>query len=211
MKIWELVPVTLAESQWFDTKRKECRRYERVELSLSGRYMLRNHHEYPCWTINISSGGIAIMGVEKGLIGERIVAYFNHIGRVEGMIARNFDKCFAVEMQLRPPKREKLTQVLTWLVNHQTRGMPDRRARERVRPYRRRMTQIALDGAEYRASLIDLSVLGAALNVDAAPPIGSPVTIGKTSARVVRHLATGIAVEFAEPLPADALDGNTEP
>ena len=71
--------MTLTSTQLFDSKRKECRRYERVELSLSGRYMLRNHHEYPCWTINISSGGIAIVGVEKGLIGESIVAYFSTI------------------------------------------------------------------------------------------------------------------------------------
>jgi hypothetical protein len=210
MKIWKLATVTQTSAQLFDSKRKECRRYERVGLSLSGRYMLRNHHEYPCWTINISSGGIAVMGVEKGLIGERIVAYFNHIGRVEGMIARNFDNCFAVEMQLRPPKREKLTQVLTGLVYNQTRGMPDRRAQVRVRPYRRRMTQIALDGRQYPAALIDLSMLGAALHVDAAPPIGSLVTIGKTSARVVRHFATGIAVEFAEPLPVDAFDVDTK-
>jgi hypothetical protein len=41
--------VPLAATQLFDAKFKERRRYQRVELSLSGRYMLRNHHEYPCW------------------------------------------------------------------------------------------------------------------------------------------------------------------
>jgi hypothetical protein len=58
--------------------------------------------------------------------------------------------------------------------------------------------------------LIDLSMLGAALHVDAAPPIGSPVTIGKTSARVVRHFATGIALEFDEALPADTFGADAK-
>ena len=53
-------------------------------------------------------------------------------------------------------------------------------------------------------------MLGAALHVDAAPPIGSLVTIGKTSARVVRHFATGIAVEFDAPLPAGTFGVDTE-
>jgi hypothetical protein len=198
--------VTLVAMQLVDTKLKERRRYQRVELTLSGRYMLRNHHEHPCWTINLSPGGIAVLGLEKGLIGERVVAYFNHIGRVEGMIARNFDHCFAVEMQLRPPKREKLTQVLAWLVNHHTRGALDKRAHERIKPIHRRLTLTTPDGSQYQAALTDLSIQGAALNVDAAPPIGSPVRIGRTSARVLRHCATGIAVKFDEQLPADSFD-----
>jgi hypothetical protein len=116
--------VTPVALQFGDTKLKERRRYRRVELTLSGRYMLRNRHEYPCWTINLSPGGIAVLGLEKGLIGERVVAYFNHIGRIEGMIARNFDQCFAVEMRLPAPKREKLSQVLALLVRRHTRGGP---------------------------------------------------------------------------------------
>jgi hypothetical protein len=33
---------------------------------------------------SISPRGIAVNGLEKGIIGERVVADFNHIGRVEG-------------------------------------------------------------------------------------------------------------------------------
>jgi PilZ domain-containing protein len=116
--------VTPVALQFGDTKLKERRRYRRVELTLSERCMLRNGHEYPCWTINLSPGGIAVLGLEKGLIGERVVAYFNHIGWIEGMIARNFDQCFAVEMLLPAPKREKLSQVLALLVRRHTRGGP---------------------------------------------------------------------------------------
>jgi hypothetical protein len=199
----ERTTVTLVATQLFDTKLKERRRYQRAELTLSGWYMLRNRHEYPCWTINMSPGGIAVLGLEKGLIGERVVAYFSQIGRIEGMIARNFDNCFAINMQLPTPKCERLTQVLAWLVSHHTRGEPNKRAHERIKPYRRRTALTTPDGRQYLAVLIDVSILGAALNVNAAPPISSPVIIGRTSARVVRHFATGIAVKFDGQLRAD--------
>jgi PilZ domain len=209
MKNRELVAVPLVATQSFESKLKERRRYQRVGLTLSGRYMLRDHHEYPCRAINISPGGIGILGMKKGLIGERVVAYFDQIGRIEGMIARNFDNCFAVTMQLSAPKCEKLTQVLCWLVSRHTRGVPDNRVHERIRLYRRRMTLTTMDGRQYQAGLIDASILGAALAIDTVPSVGSPVIIGRTSARVVRHFATGIAVKFDELLPTETFNEDT--
>jgi hypothetical protein len=194
----------------FDTKLKERRRHERLKLTLPGRYMLSDHHEHPCWTINVSPVGIAVLGQQKGLIGERVVLYIEQIGRLEGMIARNLDTWFAVRLQLSPSKTEQLKEILAWLVSHHTRGVPDNRLHQRIKPFRRRATLTTPDGRQYQAALIDLSIHGAALNVDAAPPIGSSVIIGRTSARVVRHFATGIGVEFDEKLPADTFDVDTK-
>jgi hypothetical protein len=130
--------------------------------------------------------------------------------RVEGMIARNFDSCFAIDMELSPSRREHLAETFAWLVNRHRHGTPDNRLHQRTRPFRKRATLTTPDGRQYPAALIDLSMLGAALHVDAAPPIGSPVTIGKTSARVVRHFATGIVLEFDEALPADTFGVDTK-
>jgi hypothetical protein len=47
------------------------------------------------------------------------------------------------------------------------------------------------------------------MNVEASPPIGSPVVVGDTAAQVVRHFSGGVAVEFARLLPADTFDENT--
>jgi hypothetical protein len=58
--------------------------------------------------------------------------------------------------------------------------------------------------------LINLSIVGAAVSVDAAPPIGTRVAIGRTPARVIRRLAMGVAVEFDEPLPAGVFDPGGE-
>lgn len=192
-----------------DVKPIERRRHQRVKIVLLGRYMLEDRHEYACQTIDISPGGVAIEGVAKGQIGERVVAYFNQIGRVEGAVARHFDKGFAIQMRLPVLKREKLAEQLTWLVNRQALGLPEDRRHERIAPHFTRTTLKTPDGREHAARLIDISISGAAMNVDASPPIGSPVVIGQTAAQIVRHFAGGVAVEFARLILADTFDENT--
>jgi hypothetical protein len=198
--------MALIAKQSLDLKPRERRRHERLKLTLSGRYMLSDHLEHPCSTIDISPVGIAISGQQKGLIGEHIILYINQIGRLEGVIARNSDTWFAVRLQLTPAKSEQLQGILAWLVSHHAQGAPDKRTHQRFAPFRRRATLTTADGREYQAALINLSSEGAAISVEAAPSIGSRVTIGRNSARVVRHLAMGIAVEFDQPLAAGAFD-----
>jgi len=193
--------VILGAMPMLEVKLQERRRYERFELALPGRCMLYDRLEYPCWTVDVSPAGVGIIGLHKGDIGERIVAYISHIGRVEGMIARRFAKGFALEIQAPALKREKLAQRIAWLIKRETSGAPDERQHERVSAENQQTKLRTPDGREYLAALIDVSVPGAALNVDAAPPIGSPVTIGRTSARVVRHFPGGIAVSFNDQLP----------
>ena len=68
------------------SQQQERRRHDRVELSLPGRYMLRDRHEYPCATIDVSPMGVAIRGIERGSIGERIVGAVPAICEVRLML-----------------------------------------------------------------------------------------------------------------------------
>ncbi len=198
--------MSLIAKSSLDLKPRERRRHERLKLALPGRYMLSDHLEHPCSTIDISPVGIAVSGQQKGFIGEHVILYINQIGRLEGEIARNSDTWFAVKLQLTPSKSEQLRETLAWLVNHHALGAPDKRLHQRVIPFRRRAMLTTPDGRQYQAALINLSVRGAAVRVDAAPPIGTRVAIGRTSARVIRHLAMGVAVEFEQPLASGAFD-----
>jgi hypothetical protein len=65
------------------------------------------------------------------------------------------------------------------------------------------------NGREFTASLIDISISGAALKADFQPPLGARVVIGSTQAQVVRHLDFGIAVEFMRPFPPDDFSEDT--
>jgi hypothetical protein len=181
----------------------EQRRDERVEVRLLGRFMRSDRKEFDCESIDASADGIAFASDAGVQPGERIVAYLNQIGRVEGRVSQIFARGFAIQMNVPAAKRNKLATQLAWLANRQSLGLPEERRHERIAP-RDRYTILRLDnGREYTATLIDVSTSGAALNVDCEPPIGAHVVVGATPAEVVRHVNCGIAVQFLDPLPAD--------
>ena len=87
---------------------EERRRHQRVRIDLLGRMMLENRQEYACRIVNMSPGGAAIMAEAVGKLGERVIAYIDHLGRLEGKITRVYDGGFAMSIGATPRKREKL-------------------------------------------------------------------------------------------------------
>src|SRR3978361_2347177 len=75
---------------------EERRRFQRVKGHLLGRYMLRDRREFPCQIINIAPGGLALLAPGIGSVGDRVIAYLDHIGRVEGKINRIIDNGVAL-------------------------------------------------------------------------------------------------------------------
>ena len=202
----EYAGVRAATAFAIDAGRHERRRHQRVKVRLTGQFMRQDRQEFPCATIDMSPGGIAFEAEASGEIGERIIAYLNQIGRVEGTVARHFYGGFAIQMKLPPLKREKLADQLTWLANRQVLGMPEDRRHERIAPRNRNTTLTLPGGREHLARIIDVSRSGAALTVDAKPPIGTPVTVGSRPAQVVRQFSGGLAVEFNRLIPAEMFD-----
>ncbi|MBD8890289.1 PilZ domain-containing protein [Roseibium litorale] len=173
------------------------RRHQRVHVNILGRFMLEDRREYPCQVIDMSPGGMAMITPVTGKVGERVVAYLDHISRVEGRISRIIDGGFAVELRNTPRKRDKLANILTWLANRDELNLPEDRRHDRFVP-KNPITKIVLeDGSEHVCRLIDVSLSGAAIATDANPAIGESIALGKMRARVVRQIEGGIAVEFA--------------
>jgi hypothetical protein len=151
----------------------------------------------------MSPGGLSLVAPVRGLIGERIVVYLEHIGRIEGQIVRHTDLGLALSISATIRKRDKLASQLTWLANRQSLGLPEDRRHERIVP---RHTAILLkvgERPEITARLIDVSLSGAALTCPERPEVGAAVTVGRTPARVVRAFEGGVAVEFLLPLSPD--------
>jgi hypothetical protein len=176
----------------------ERRRHKRVEIALLGRIMRANRQEFPSKLVDISVGGAAMMAATEVEVGEHIVAYFDHIGGIEGPVARTFDGGFAIAIEASPHKREKLAAQLTWLINCD--DLPAHLAR---RHERFALTSCASmlttgDGHAHEVRILDVSISGASLGTDARPEIGSRVMLGKLHSRVVRHHAEGIAVQFTD-------------
>lgn len=207
-EIAESGEVRAATAFAIDAGRHERRRHQRVKVRLTGQFMRQDRQEFPCATIDISPGGIAFEAEASGEIGERIIAYLNQIGRVEGTVARHFYGGFAIQMKLPPLKREKLADQLTWLANRQILGMPEDRRHERIEPRNRSATLILPGGRQHLARIVDVSRSGAALTVDVSVPIGAPVVVGSRPAQIVRVFNGGVAVEFNRLIPEEMFDEN---
>ena len=186
-----------------EPRAEERRRHSRVKVRLPGQFMRENRQEFPCITIDMSLGGVALAADEPVELAERIVAYLDHVGRVEGRVVRDFLGGFAIAMKLPSLKRDRLADQLTWLTNRQELGMPEDRRHERIRPRRSRTTLILPTGREVMASIVDVSQSGVAVSLASpvAPPVGTPVTVGTTKGHVVRLFPNGLAVEFTRLIP----------
>ena len=187
---------------------EERRRFQRVKVHLLGRYMLPDRREFPCQVINMSPGGLALLAPGIGNVGDRVVAYLDHIGRVEGKITRIIDNGFAMTIGATPRKRDKLAAQLTWLANRHILNLPEDRRHGRFTPRNPMARLIMPNGTNIACRVIDISESGAAIATDQRPEIGTLVTIGKTPGRVVRHLEEGFAIEFMRVQHQDFLEDN---
>jgi hypothetical protein len=184
----------------------ERRRFQRVKLHLLGRYMLPDRREFPCQIINMSPGGLAMLAPGIGNVGDRVIAYLDHIGRVEGKITRIIDNGFAMSVGATPRKRDKLAAQLTWLANRDILNLPEDRRHDRIVP-RNPISLLTLeDGSKMSCRIIDMSRSGAAIVAERRPPLNSHVSLGRVQARVVRHLEDGFALEFIHEQLAETLE-----
>lgn len=173
------------------------RQYQRVKVMLHGRLMLSDRSEHLCKVVDMSPGSAFFSTEATAKIGERVIAYVDHIGRLEGKVARVRDDGFALELNTTQRKKSKLAAQLTWLANKHELDLPEDRRHERIEPRNPSGILTLDDGRQYRCRIIDLSVSGAAVEINVRPALGTQVTLGNMRGQVVRHFEDGIAVEFA--------------
>ncbi len=178
---------------------------KRVPLVLLGRFMRASRHEYPCKLMDVSISGGSMISPVVVDVGEHIVAYFDHIGGIEGDVTRVFDGGFAITMTVTQHKREKIAAQLTWLINkHELQAVPDRR-HDRIRTANEKSTLKLGEGISVECGVIDISLSGASIATSARPAIGSEVVFGRLRCRVMRHHDQGIAVAFVDIQEPEAI------
>jgi hypothetical protein len=186
--------------------RVERRNFQRVQVKIYGRFMLEDRTEHPCQVIDMSPGNVALRTDRVGMPGEKVIAYIDHIGRVEGVVTRTSRDGFAMTVIASDRKKDKLAAQLTWLANKHELDLPEDRRHERVAP-RNPMSVLQLtDGRQYQCRIIDLSLSGAAIEIDVKPAIGVQVMLGTMRGQVVRHFEDGLAIEFAVIQRPETLD-----
>jgi hypothetical protein len=181
------------------------RRHRQVPVKVIGRFMRENKQEYPCQVINMSAGGMALLAPVGCDVDERIVAYLDNLGRIEGIVVRRFEGGFAVRILASLYKRERIANLLTWLVNQETLGLTEERRHERIVPRVDASKLILPDGAVHNCRVIDVSLSGASVACTVKPEMGTMVILGRMRGRVVRHHEQGLALQFAKLQDPDSL------
>lgn len=180
--------------------------FQRVQLNTLGRYMLANNSEFACEVFAMSPGDLVVRAPVAGKPGERVILYLDHIGRIQGEVGAVNEDCFVVEFDATQRKRDVLAAKLTWLANRHELSLPEDRRHDRIIPLDPIVDIILEDGRAYKARLTDLSLSGAAVEIDVRPALGTRIMLGKMSSRVVRHSHDGIALEFANVQRRDTLE-----
>lgn len=181
------------------------RKYRRVPIRVLGRFMREDKEEYPCQVVNMSAGGMAMLSPAQCRDGERIVAYLENFGRIEGIVVRSVEGGFAARIVASKYKREKIANLLTWLINRESLGLNEERKHERVVP-RNPLSKLTLpNGDVFDCRIIDVSLSGASIAIVKRPTLQTEVILGRMRGRVVRHHDTGVAVQFAEMQDPDSI------
>lgn len=174
----------------------EANRYQRVDISVLGRYMLSDRREFPCQVIEMSPGDATVIAPVAGDVGEKVIAYLDNLGRIEGLIIKSIDGGFEMSLRASARKRDKLSAQLTWLANKDELNLSEGRQHDRIVPDVRHSKITLDDGRIYNCKIVDISLSGAAIDMEVRPAVGTPVTLGRMRGRIVRHFEFGIGVEF---------------
>lgn len=189
-----------------DWQKFDHRRHNRVRVPALGRYMLPGGREYPCQTLDMSPGGLALIAAMKGEFGDRVICYLDHFGRLEGKVARQFEGGFALALSVPASKREKLADQLTWHANRSTLGVPEARLHHRIVPRNQRSTLQVGDGPVHPVHVLDVSMSGAAVSGVGDLAVGTLATLGRRACRVARVIERGVGLEFLRLIPLDEFD-----
>lgn len=188
----------------------ERRLHQRVYVQISGRFMREDRQEFACVSSDFSPGGVAVQTVGVVSMRERVIIYFNQIGRIEGRVVRVMAGGFAIHTHLPEVKREKIADQLTWLANRKDLGLVEDRRHQRIALRVTDALMTMASGRAVRVRIIDASRSGAAVATEFKPAIGAPVTLGARKAQVVRHFPSGFAVEFDRLIPQEQFDDEIE-
>ncbi|MBD9387841.1 MULTISPECIES: PilZ domain-containing protein [Rhizobium/Agrobacterium group] len=181
------------------------REVQTVSVNLSGRIMLPDYEEYDCTITDMTSEIAHFTCAAMGHQGDRVIAYLQHIGRLEGKITAIYASGFTISITATERKREKLSAQLAWIAKRQELGLPEDRRHDRLAPRKSRAELTLEDGNVVLCRIIDLSLSGAAIEVDDRPAMGTIVRLGAMKGRIVRHFMEGVAIEFDRVQSRDAL------
>jgi len=171
-----------------------------LRISLLGRCMKSDKSEFPCKTRDISGIGVTVISSVKPNLEEKVIAYIDEVGRVEGIVTQILSEGFYLHFKHSDTRRDKIAETLNWIINRQLEGRREDRQHPRYIPKDSKSRFTAPDGETYPCEVLDMSISGASVAVKLFPKpiLGAEVYLGKMRGRIVRQHNRGVAIQFAD-------------
>lgn len=179
----------------------ERRTAPRYKLMISGMFVMPDGTEARCVTEDASVGGYGIRAAKRPHLGAVIDIEFHFLGMVRAEVVRHTERGFGVRIVRTAMDAKSFGKTMVWLVTAHNGSIQEARAHARYVPAERDVVMSLPDGRMIPADILDVSRSGVALATDARPPLGTLVHVGKTRARVMRHMDNGIGLAFQVALP----------
>lgn len=177
-----------------DAKFTERRRSRRTRLNLRGRYMLADGGEHPCETIDVSVTGLAISAYVVADLKERVVAYIDELGRLEGIVARRGSDWFAIDVKIPQSRIDRLAQKIAALSGDA--GASTSRAPE----LQMRSAELRTEfGQSFAVRLCNATRFSARVQANFELLPGTRVTVDQRPAVVAHDTADGFILDFTIP------------
>ncbi|MEL7488343.1 MAG: PilZ domain-containing protein [Pseudomonadota bacterium] len=183
------------------------RRQERRFVAAPVRFMTANGEEHVGSLRDISPIGLGIASDIRPALESRIVVYIDQIGRFEGLVVREDESGFGVQMLLSDMKLERLERaVQRWFdENHpdaepsdRRTGVKDRRAAERRAPDADQIIGVTARGDKFKCTILNISLTGIEVATSADLYLGEEIQIGAVRGVVVRATENGFAINRVE-------------
>jgi hypothetical protein len=170
-------------------------------LRLRGRYMLPDRSEHECETCAVAAEWIDFAAPGGADVGDRVIAYIDELGRIEGVVAAATTGGFAIAVTASLGKRERLTRKIAWLYDRQEGRAAEARKHQRIEPETEARIDIVFEGQSDEAAVVDCSQSGVALYTELPLKPGDKLAIGGLTAKVVRIRNGVLAAEFDKLQP----------
>ena len=188
----------------------ERRRDVRIIVNISASFSVSKRRgaggaraEFACRAVNLCPYEVALTSPVRVELGDEIIAQVDHLGILEGTVARLLSRGFVMDIRADNRAREKLRRRIEWLEKHKDLDTLDKRSKPRFVPRNPRGKMIFADGTIERCLILDLSACGVLVSAERIPEIDSVLAIETNVGRVVRCFEGGFAVKFVEILTDD--------
>jgi len=175
----------------------EKRKQKRTSLALEGRLFVPEQSlEGDCRVIDFSPDGAGVKSSISAPVGTRLVLYVDRFGRFEGTVVMRDRTRLGVQFNSGSAKRARTAEQLLQFVLDGTITRAPLGSTLRNGDVSPLHDFVLADGRRASCKVIDIALGGASLRTEARPEIGEVLSFGSASARVVRHMDQGIAVQF---------------